>query len=57
MQEARTAKYLKPNSITVSNVGQIAKRRPSTKKVKQLVYSKFHGNWAMDRGLLQEDVS
>ena len=46
--------------ITASNVGQIAKRKPTTKvvsKVKQLLYSKFHGNRATDWGLLQEDVS
>ena len=46
--------------ITASNVGQIAKRKPTTKvasKVKQLLYSKFQGNRATDWGLLQEDVS
>ena len=46
--------------ITASNVGQIAKRKPTTKvatKVKQLLYSRFHGNRATEWGLLQEDVS
>ena len=46
--------------ITASNVGQIAKHKPTTKvasKVKQLLYSKLHGNRATDWGLLQEDVS
>ena len=46
--------------ITASNVGQIAKRKATTKvasKVKQLLHSKFHGNRATDWGLLQEDVS
>ena len=46
--------------ITASSVGPIAKRKPTTKvasKVKQLLYSKFHGNRATDWGLLQEDVS
>ena len=49
--------------ITASNVGQIAKHKLTTKvascsKVKQLIYSKFHGNRATDCwGLLQEDVS
>ena len=46
--------------ITASSVGQIAKHKPTTKvatKVKQLLYSKFHGNRATHWGLLQEDVS
>ena len=46
--------------ITASSVGQIAKHKPTTKvatKVKQLLYSKFHGNRATDWGLLQEDIS
>ena len=47
-------------SITASNVGQIAKCKPTTKvasKVKQLLYLKFHDNRTIDWGLHQEYVS
>ena len=46
--------------ITASNVGQIAKCKPTTKvasKVKQLLYLKFHDNRTIDWGLHQEYVS
>ena len=46
---------LRRKRITASGVGPIAKRKPTTKvasKVKQLLYSKFHGNRATDWGLL-----
>ena len=46
--------------ITSSSIGQIAKRKQSTKvnsTIRNLLYSKFRGNRATDWGLLQEDVS
>jgi len=46
--------------ITSSNVGQISKRKQTTKvnaTIKKLLYSKFQGNKATDWGLLQEDFS
>ena len=46
--------------ITSSSVGEIAKRRKTTKVnsiITKLLYSKFRGNRATDWGLLQEDVS
>ena len=46
--------------ITSSSVGEIAKRRKTTKVnsiITKLLHSKFRGNRTTDWGLLQEDVS
>ena len=46
--------------ITSSNVGMIAKRRPTTKAtscVKNLLHSKFHGNHATAWGISQEEAT
>jgi len=45
---------------TISNVGQIAKQKRTTKvsaMIKKLLYSKLRRNKAIDWGLLQEDFS
>ena len=45
--------------VTASNVGKIAKRRPTTKVksvVQQLIAPKFHGNEATRWGTVQEDA-
>ena len=46
--------------ITASNVGKIAKRKPTTKvssAVRQLLYTKFEGNTATRWGILQEETT